>query len=450
MRAVVVALVFAVLCLGTAMAQDMQLQVGTETHEEHSNTNVKTETELEVGETTTLEQTQAETTAGTAGTQIVKIIKEQVGEQNAGQQLKVTEKVRERLHKHAAKIEEGYAKAKQKYKILREKYMKLKQEGKLDFGHAKKYCFAAGIYIEKWFDRIETLILNSKMDNETKEAMLARIEEERAIFEEKLQAVNESETPEELREAVKELKEEWKNVRILVKAAVMQVVIVKIENVVEKAEDLQLKLEERINEVGSDELAAILEDYEAKLEDAKDKLEEAKDILTTAETREDVNEAQKLIRDAVSLLRDAFKDVREIVKGLREERKGKVFFGNQTGELFARGNGTAKFEGKGIVVVRGNGTLIVEPDTAIVTLVGFGSKSVENGVAKVSGEGRAVIRGENIKVTIEGESLRLFIKGSGSVYLEGEGSYKVKKLPKYKMTEEVYEGSVEVEIGGEQ
>ncbi|AEA47608.1 hypothetical protein [Archaeoglobus veneficus] len=463
MRRVMLAVV-ALLCLvgvtavmATAMAQPMQLHVSTEMHEENSDTSVSTSTELEVNETeTTLEQEVTHQTGMHGGVMVKEQVREHVKEQNAGavQQVRVMEKVRERLHPH--KVEEDYMKAKHDYKAIREEYHKLKQQGRADFGHAKRYCLAGGMYIENWFDRIENMILTSNMDEETKEAMLAKIEEERAAFEEKLQAINESETPEELREAVKELKEEWKNVRVLVKAVAMQVAIVRIETTIEKAEDLQLKLEGQITELDDAKLAAMLEDYAAKLEEAKEKLNEAKDILVDAETREDVHEAQQLIREAISLLRDAFKDVREIVRTSAElrlqirEQEGKIFFGNQTGELFVVGNGTAKFEGTGIVVVRGSGEITVEPETAIVTLVGFGSKSVEGGVAKVSGEGKAVIRGENIKVTIEGENIKLFVKGYGTATLEGEGIYRVKKLPQYNMTEETYEGSVEVEIGGEQ
>jgi hypothetical protein len=417
--AMLVALVCLVGLIGTALAQ-MQT-------EEYVDTNVDTTTELEVNETT---------------------IKQQMKRQVKVKEQSLQEKVQKRLHK--LEVEKELIKARDNYKAAREEYMKLRQEGKVNFGHAKMYCLAGGVYIEKWFDRIESMILNSDMDNETKEAMLAKIEEKRITFEEKLRAVNESQTPEELRNAVKELKDEWKNIRVIVKAAVMQVVIVKIETIVEKAELLELKLEERINEVNNTELAAILEDYAAKLEEAKEKLEEAKKVLIDAETRENINEAQKLIRNAISILKDAFKDVREIVKFLMkpQEREGKVFFGYQTGELFVKGNGTARFEGTGIVVIRSTGEITVEPETAIITLVGF-NKSVDNGVAMVSGEGKAVIRGKNISVVVTGD-LKLFVKGYGTAYLEGEGVYRVKKLPGYNMTEEIeYSDGDSIKIGSE-
>ncbi len=439
MRRVVLAVAVALLCLvtaGTALAQmKMNVETGTWiTNTEHANVS----TSMEVNETET---------GVTAGQHHQLGVEENKSvEEKHEVKHELMEKVRERLHNAGEK----YIKARDEYKAIKKEYTNLRQHGKLSFGHAKRYCLAGGTYIEKWFDRIENMVLNSNMDNETKEAMLARIEDERAVFEEKLQAINESQTPEELRNAVKELKEEWKSTRILVKATAMQVVIVKIENVINKADDLQLRLEERICETNDTKLAAILEDYAAKLDEAKDKLDEAKDALTNAETQNDINEARELIVDAIHLLKDSFKDVREIVKELGV-RQGKIFFGNQTGELFARGNGTAEFEGTGIVVVRSSGELTVEPNTAIVTLVGFGNQSVEDGVAKVSGQGKAVIRGKDIKVTVEGENISLFIKGYGTAYLEGSGTYRVKKLPRYNMTEEkTYEGSVELEIGGEQ
>jgi len=95
--------------------------------------------------------------------------------------------------------------------------------------------------------------------------------------------------------------------------------------------------------------------------------------------------------------------------------------------------------------------LTVEPEDAVVTLVGFSVKSVEGGVSAISGEGKAVIRGENVTVKVDGEDIKLIVKGYGTLTLDGKGVYRVKKAPSEEMSEEIeYEGNVTVEFGGEQ
>jgi len=133
----------------------------------------------------------------------------------------------------------------------------------------------------------------------------------------------------------------------------------------------------------------------------------------------------------------------------KEYRQGRVFFGNQTGELFARGDGKAVIKGTGIVVAQGNGTIVVDPSSAVRAATGFGAKTTGNDISEINGRGVVVVRGENVTVTIEGTHLKIFAKGYGSAYLEGNGTYKVKKLPTSDMTEEEYDGEVTIEFGGE-
>jgi hypothetical protein len=191
-------------------------------------------------------------------------------------------------------------------------------------------------------------------------------------------------------------------------------------------------------------LEELLADYEENIELARENVEEAKDTLSDATTLEEVREGHKLIIEASRYLKDAFKDVRLMTK---EYRKG-VFFGNETGELFAKGDGKAVIQGTGIIVVQGNGTVTVDPDTAVKAATGFGAKTTGGGISEIKGKGVVVVRGENVAVTIEGVNLKIVAKGHGSVYLEGNGTYKVKKLPTSEMIEEEYDGAVTIEFGG--
>ena len=131
-------------------------------------------------------------------------------------------------------------------------------------------------------------------------------------------------------------------------------------------------------------------------------------------------------------------------------QEGKIFFGNETGEAWVSGEGTAEFTGTAIVVIRGNATIEVA-QRSIVTLVGFDVKSVEGGMSRISGEGKAVIRGENITLKVESHDFKLIVKGYGTLTLDGKGTYRVKESPQAEMSEELpYEGSVTIEFGGEQ
>jgi hypothetical protein len=228
----------------------------------------------------------------------------------------------------------------------------------------------------------------------------------------------------------------------------------KIEKLVERAEQVELTLETKIDELraaGEDttELEATLEDFSAKVELARELIDEAESMFENGNAAE----GHKTLREAAAALREAFRDVKEIVKEMRKYRiqEGKIFFGNETGEVWVRGNGTAEFVGTGIVIVKGNATLEVEPKDAVVTLVGFSVKSVEGGVSAISGEGKAVIRGENVTVKVEGEDIKLIVKGYGVLTLDGRGMYRVKESPQAEMSEETpYDGHITIEFGGEQ
>ncbi|AGK61098.1 hypothetical protein Asulf_01098 [Archaeoglobus sulfaticallidus PM70-1] len=358
--------------------------------------------------------------------------------------------------------EKEFMKAKERFEKAREEFKRAKKVGIKDehgLRMAKGYMVAGFDLAERWLERLRVHVINmaekEQITEETKLRLLAKIDEKLAEIEELKSQINETSSPEELREVVKEIRKEWREIRKEMDGLAGFVAVAKVENLVERSKQVGLKLGAKIEEleaagVDTTELEVTLEDFSAKIDKAEELVGKAEDMFEEGK----VAEGHKTLREAIMTLKDAFKNVKEIVAELKEQHRhriqeGKIFSGNETGEAWVTGNGTAEFTGTGVVVVRGNGTLEVSPEDAIVTLVGFGVKSVEGNVSAISGEGKAVIRGENITVRVEGEDIKLIVKGYGTLKLEGEGKYRVKKNPQEAMSEEIeYEGEVTIEFGG--
>lgn len=359
-------------------------------------------------------------------------------------------KVKEQLKIKIQNARQECIDAANKYIEAKQKYLELRKKPNAPV-QARIMLHAGSEYIERWLDRIEFEVMNSDgMDDETKLAIIDKIDEYRTEIQEKKGQLNETTDISEMRMISKELNSYWGEVRIFIKSVVYQLAAAKLELLIDKAEDVEVRLQLKIEEMkasGLDtaKLEELLSEYENNIALAKENVEKAEELLLNATTIDQVREGHKLIVDASHYLKEAFKDVRLMVK---EYRKG-TFFGKGTGEIFVKGDGKAVIKGTGIVVAQGNGTVTVDPETAVITATGFGAKTTGNGISEIKGKGVVVVRGENVTVTIEGTSLKIFAKGTGSVYLEGTGTYKVKKLPRSEMTEEEYDGEVTIEFGGE-
>ncbi|GEM_PF-668201 len=363
-------------------------------------------------------------------------------------------------------VKEEYKEAKERYKKAREEFERAKKMG-LDIREERGFKMAKGFMVagldvaEMWLERLKVQVMNmgeeAKITEETKLELLAKIDEKLAEIKELKNEINETSSPEELIETVKKIRKEWREIRDEMRALTGYVAVAKVEKLVEKAKQVELMLEAKIEEldaagVDTTKLEATLEDFSAKVNEAEDLIDKAENLFEEG----NIAEGHMTLKEAIKTLKEAFKDVKEVVSEMKEMnqyrvREGKIFYGNETGEVWVDGNGTAEFNGTGIVVIRGNATLEVAPEDAIVTLVGFGVKSVEGGVSRVSGEGKAVIRGENLTVKVEGDDFKLIVKGYGTLKLDGEGEYRVKKSPQEEMSEEIeYAGLTTIEFGGEQ
>lgn len=100
---------------------------------------------------------------------------------------------------------------------------------------------------------------------------------------------------------------------------------------------------------------------------------------------------------------------------------------NGSGWIAGHGDGVAKFEGTGSVWVAGNGVLrIWASDDDLVRVAGAGEKQVmdDGSVLYESATGQAYVQGTNVTVSVEGEGIRFYAQGHGTVWLIGDGRYR--------------------------
>lgn len=366
----------------------------------------------------------------------------------------------EKYKKYNKYKKEDYNKAKEEYM----KYMKLKEKRRgFGFVEAKNFIITGGKFAISYLERLKIYINNSpRISNDTKKELREQIDQYIITIEEKIDNVTSAKNVSELRSAIKDLKDSWENIRVGIKSIIGQIIVARLEYVIDRAEFVEAKLEERLNELKTakdvntyniSKLEDILNNYSEKIKLARESLEAAKNKFKEMKNGKDVNklfkEGNDLLKEVNRYLKDAFNDVKLFFKEfIMVATYAHIFYGNKTGEVWVSGNGEIRLEGDLIAHIKGNGTLMVEPRNAIISVVGFRSLN-EDGKVIYMGDGKVVIRGKDVKIFISGENIKLYAKGSGTLYLNGEGYYRVKKLPKEKMSDEISYTETEVKFGSQ-
>ena len=373
---------------------------------------------------------------------------EQKGKEKAKKIKEVKEEIKEKYQQAWHKYQEErqkYIQAHQKYKDLR---------NKVAFEHAKRYLKNGCHFALNWLERFRFYVNNSNINKEKKAELLSKIDEYMADLEEGKAKINNSTTPQELREAAKELRGKWSKIKNDISVMVGEFAAYKLQVIIEKAEKVSLTLEMKIRSlenmgvgvnttVNTTEHQGILDEYNMHVSKANQSLQDALTLYNQGNWMQGSKELRKTAQE----LKKAFKEIKHFIIKLRQmERQGRVFFGNETGEVWVHGNGAVKLEGDAIVNVRGNGTLIISPINAVVTVTGFGNVSYNKDTVSYEGNGRAIIRGKDIMVNIIGENITLYAKGSGTLHLSGVGYYRVKELPNRKMVSGEYNESKSVTV----
>ncbi len=372
------------------------------------------------------------------------------------EEVRIEKRVHE-MRKRILEIRKKMENAKMMYEEARKMYMKLRGRGLKNpetFRYAKMFLCYGIDYVEGWLERLMLHVQNANMGVDQKERLMERIQNCLMALNESRKAVNLSKSPDELRNAVTELRKTWNEIKIEIKSIVGQIAVAKLETVVEKAKDVTLKLEAEVDSLNSSKINVemikqLLNDCNEKLDEAKEKLDEAnvkfESMLNSTDPNELYVEGRHLLMEARTLIVEAFKDIRAIFYKINHLRVGHVFFGNETGELLVVGSGNVKVNFSGIAVVDVNGSVKVTPSACVVSMVGL-SESVMNGTLTASGHGKIVVRGKNVTLSVDGEFFRMFVKGSGTATISGRGIYKLKRSPKSIMVTETF-GNVTVEFG---
>jgi hypothetical protein len=167
-------------------------------------------------------------------------------------------------------------------------------------------------------------------DAEDKEALLEEIQDAIdavSAAKAKVEALNESSTREEIRAAVKELREAWKDAEKLLKKGAHRVVHKRVGLVVQRMEHLARKLArmlEHLEEKGLDVgVAADLKvKFDAELDSAQDHLDKARELFdagSVPESNEEIRLAHADLKEAHGLLKDILKAIRATRPGALEE-----------------------------------------------------------------------------------------------------------------------------------
>ncbi len=348
---------------------------------------------------------------------------------------KVEERIRERIEKRLKLKLERVRRAKKKeielkgdlgvrlnnYKRYRQLAIRMGIRSKEGFNYTKLYVVHGALAIVDYLNLVKVDIENSNLPNETKDAVIGDIDDMISNITAKIEAVNSSKTPEELRSAVKDLRDYWHSVRPKVRLYGELLIVVKLKDIIDRAEMIGMNVN------ASDE-------YFSHLDKAKKLLENATEKIVRGE------DAMDLISKAREEVKEAFEMLKEIY---RERLKEGLAFGNRTGEFWAEFEGNASVNGHCVVVIRGEGTVEANKD-ALLTYVGF-NETEKNGTVLLEGEGKAVLKG-NVNMTAIGE-FKVYVKGKANVYIEGSGEYRVKPLPEEEMVGGEIEGEFAVSIG---
>ncbi|MBT4651212.1 hypothetical protein HOC13_01695 [Candidatus Woesearchaeota archaeon] len=254
---------------------------------------------------------------------------------------KVVENTKEKL----IKTREQYQQLKERHEQAKEKFAEQK-ERIIQFGEKIKDCkedteqckglkseLKVGVkthllrtadVILKSLEKLEDRIENSEnLSEEEKQEALSKLAEDKAELEAKIaevEALSEDASAEELREAIKELKDLWQNLKQSQQFYITQLTNHKMENLVGKHRDILVAMDNRIATIEEqgvenlEELKAIREEFSEsvnKLEedfaDSEEAWKNAKDS-PSRESVEAAHQAQKLVREDLKETKDLLRE----------------------------------------------------------------------------------------------------------------------------------------------
>ncbi|WP_456370348.1 hypothetical protein [Geoglobus sp.] len=261
-------------------------------------------------------------------------------EERHEERLEKMKEYRERLMEREEHIKEMKERYRERYEEEKEYYEMIKHRGLGDpevFRYAKGFVVDGIGFAYAHIELLEAKIIAMNLSDNTTAELLSEIEQLKANLEEWKATINNSTTPEELRNNVNAFKEEWELTRIKIQAMVAKVVALKFEEVIEKAEERSWVIEDKISKL--EELGIETEDIREAYQEYLDGLAKAKAEIAVAlqhfdnaitaptyelakeeyeEGKDAYHEAKDVFSDSMDELRDVFKEYAERMREMSE------------------------------------------------------------------------------------------------------------------------------------
>ena len=366
----------------------------------------------------------------------VKEVKYEVKENKTKVKYEVKERYKEIKESHE-KFKERYENAKENFRSLKNRVSKERLINKTReyLENAVELMIA---HLEVVKSRIEEINQTIPFD------ATANINQHIAKLEELRIKIQQAESPQELSDTAKQLRDTWINIKLESQYYIGMVINNGIDNFLTKTRDVSQKMENIIQELkdeGKDtsELEEAVSNFNELVNEAQESYEHALELYEEHEGFDsngiviDAEKAHSFLREAHELqkethkkLKKASKELRHFFKEVDKLKHGKRVYVWGTGTLEASGNGRAFIEGNLTATVSGNGTLIVSGNSKVTTNGTGTRRQLGNGNVKYQGYGIANITGDNIRISVSGNNISLTVTGTGYALLHGNGTYSTK------------------------
>ena len=129
-----------------------------------------------------------------------------------------------------------------------------------------------------------------------------------------IENINEDTSREDIQEAVKTIKEAWRNAKVNAYKARLMHVGYSMENLISKANVIGERVQEKASELNLDELNSLLSEYNIHVENAETKYTEAKALFEQETEPGRINELVKEVKQKIKEANEELKQSREILR----------------------------------------------------------------------------------------------------------------------------------------
>ncbi len=239
-------------------------------------------------------------------------------------------------------IKDQYKKEVEYYKKSRNQLLRLKERRRKAAGaeemrqinkEAKAYLLRIINVLVGKLEALKTWVSNRKAySDEIKQKVISEIDEDISWLQEQAQKVENADelSPDDVRERAKEIREYWNKYRSKIKRLSGIVMAYRVETLVEKAENLADRVEEKIDVlkergVDTSRLELWLEEFKTDIEKAKQKAENAKERFEGIDNASSADrffrEGHSMARDVLSMIREAHRELMSIIREMKQQAR---------------------------------------------------------------------------------------------------------------------------------